>query len=202
VPVIDGNVVVCVDVSGSMSYPVTGFRRGQTSVTRCVDVAALMAAAILRQNSRAMVLPFDTEVRDVNLNARDTVMTNSGKLAALCGGGTACSVAIDRIAVSRHPVDLVVLISDNQSWFDATPGHRGTATMQAWERVKKLNRQARLVCLDIAPYTTTQAHERLDILNVGGFSDAVFDIIGTFARGELSAAHWVSEINKVRLDAE
>jgi len=29
---------------------------------------------------------------------------------------------------------------------------------------------------DLQPYTTTQAPDRSDILNVGGFSDAVFNV--------------------------
>jgi hypothetical protein len=50
------------------------------------------------------------------------------------------------------------------------PG-RGTATLQEWNAFKVRNPQARLVCIDIQPYATTQALERSDILNVGGFSD-------------------------------
>ena len=44
VPRLAGNVVVCPDVSGSMSSPATGWRKGATSVVRCVDIAALVAA--------------------------------------------------------------------------------------------------------------------------------------------------------------
>ena len=46
VPAIDGQMVVCPDVSGSMGSAITGYRHGSTSVVRCVDVAALFAAAI------------------------------------------------------------------------------------------------------------------------------------------------------------
>ena len=37
VPSIDGQVYVCPDVSGSMSSPITGFRKGSTSAVRCID---------------------------------------------------------------------------------------------------------------------------------------------------------------------
>lgn len=49
---------VCPDVSGSMAWPVTGWRRGATSALSCIDVAALVAAAPVRKNPRAEVLPF------------------------------------------------------------------------------------------------------------------------------------------------
>ncbi len=47
VPAIEGRVYVCPDVSGSMSSPVTGYRKGATTSVRCIDVAALVAAAVL-----------------------------------------------------------------------------------------------------------------------------------------------------------
>ena len=60
VPAFGGRVVVCPDVSGSMASPVTGTRRGATSAVRCIDVAALVAAAVLRTNRDALVLPFES----------------------------------------------------------------------------------------------------------------------------------------------
>ena len=50
---------------------------------------------------------------------------------------------------------------------------------------RQRNPKARLVCLDIQPNRTTQAAEREDILNIGGFSDQVFEVISAFASGEL-----------------
>jgi 60 kDa SS-A/Ro ribonucleoprotein len=44
-----------------------------------------------------------------------------------------------------------------------------------------------------------QASEREDILNVGGFSDQVFDVISEFAGGELNANHWIGVIDSVTL---
>ena len=49
--------------------------------------------------------------------------------------------------------DLVVFVSDNESWADAK-GSRGTGTMREWSVFKQRNPQARLVCLDIQPYAT------------------------------------------------
>jgi 60 kDa SS-A/Ro ribonucleoprotein len=60
VPVIEGKVYVCLDISGSMHTPVTGFRQGSTTAVRCIDVAALCAAAVLRKNPRAEVIPFES----------------------------------------------------------------------------------------------------------------------------------------------
>jgi 60 kDa SS-A/Ro ribonucleoprotein len=53
-----------------------------------------------------------------------------------------------------------------------------------------------LPCVDIQPYGTTQAKERDDILNIGGFSDQVFEIIALFAKGDLGGEHWVNLIER------
>ncbi|MFY8195036.1 MAG: vWA domain-containing protein, partial [Novosphingobium sp.] len=200
VPAVDGRVVICPDVSGSMSSPVTGFRRGATSAVRCIDVAGLVAAAFLRANREARVIPFEQDVVEIDLNPRDTVLTNAAKLASIGGGGTNCSAPLEQLVAEKAKVDLVVFVSDNESWMDADPnGYRGTAMMQSWQKLKARNPEAKLICINIQPSTTTQAVERPDILNIGGFSDAVFDVIGAFHRGELTPDHWVGEIEKFTL---
>jgi len=112
VPAIEGRVFVCPDVSGSMSSPVTGYRKGATTAVRCIDVAALVAAAVLRKNPRAEVLPFECDVVKVNLNSRDSVMTNATKLAAVGGGGTNCSAPLALLNRRKAKGDLVIFISD------------------------------------------------------------------------------------------
>ena len=198
VPAIEGRVYVCPDVSGSMSAQVTGFRKGATTAVRCIDVAALMAAAVLRKNPRASVLPFEQDVVNVSLNSRDSVMTNAAHLAAIGGGGTNCSAPLALLNQRRAAGDLVIFVSDYESWVDAGAG-QGTATMREWNVFKRRNPHARLACIDVQPYRTVQAVEREDILNVGGFSDQVFEVISEFARGELNADHWIGVIESVAL---
>ncbi|MGJ7608939.1 vWA domain-containing protein [Variovorax sp. LT1R20] len=198
VPVFEGRVVVCPDVSGSMSSPVTGHRGSATSAVRCIDVAALVAAAVLRRNADARVLPFETKVVSLKLNPRDSVMTNAAKLAAVGGGGTSCSAPLALLNKEKAKADLVVLVSDNESWADRARG-RGTATMQEWAAFKERNPKARLVCIDIQPYATTQAQEREDVLNIGGFSDEVFKLLAVYAAGGLGADHWVGVIEETSI---
>src|SRR5215471_3498244 len=147
VPALSGKVYVFPDVSGSMSSPVTGVRRGATTAVRCIDVAALVAAAILRKNPNTEIVPFAECVKPIQLNARDSVMTNAEQLAALGGGGTNCSAPLELLNKRRAQGDLVVYVSDNQSWLDTHA--TGTATMREWTAWKKRNKSARLVCIDL-----------------------------------------------------
>jgi len=200
VPRLKGVTAICPDVSGSMSWAVMGHRKGATSKVRCVDVAGLMAATLLRQNRQAYVLPFEQDVVRVNLNPRDTVLTNAKRLADVGGGGTACSAPLEHLVAKRARVDTVILISDNESWADRRYGwDRGTPLMKAWGLVKKRNPNAKLVCLDLTPNVTTPAFERHDVLNIGGFSDRVFDLIADFANDRLGSDHWTGQIEKMEL---
>lgn len=205
VPKAPNGVWVFPDVSGSMHSPVTGHRQGATTAVRCIDVAALIAAAMLRQNpGSAEVLPFEsTVVTSCRLNPRDTVLTNAQKLASLPCGGTNCSAPLAELNRRKAKGDLLIYVSDNESWVDSphygTWGGGKTKTMTEWAAYKKRNPNAKLVCIDIQPYGSTQAAERQDILNIGGFSDRVFDVIAEFANGTLNPGHWVGVIEGVRL---
>jgi 60 kDa SS-A/Ro ribonucleoprotein len=197
---IAGKVYVMPDVSGSMHSAITGARGTATSVVRCIDVAALIAAAIVRRNPGAEVVPFNTKVVELALNPRDTVLTNAAKLASLPRGGTNCSAPLAHLNERSARGDIVIYVSDNQSWVDAANAQaRGTAMMVEWNRFKSRSPQARLVCIDLQPYATTQAAEREDILNVGGFSDQVFETIAEFAAGKLAADHWMSMIEAIEI---
>ena len=203
VPEIAGKVYIFPDVSGSMRSPVTGYRKGSTSAVRSIDVAALVAATVLRKNRHAEVIPFESKAIEVRLNARDSVMTNAEKLARLPAGGTNCSAPLQLLNKRRATGDLVIYVSDNESWIDSPVygrfGGGPTQTLAEWARFKERNPQARMVCIDVQANATTQAKERADILNIGGFSDAVFSLVAEFAEGRLSDGHWVVVIEAVTL---
>lgn len=196
VPAIEGRTFLCCDVSGSMRSPVTGHRTGATTKVRCVDVAALLAAAMLRKNPNAEVLPFENQVVNIKLSRTNSVMTNATKLAAIGGGGTNCSAPLARLNERKARGDLVVYVSDNESWIDARGG-RGTETMHQWKIFKAHNPGAKLICVDLQPSRTAQAVDGSDVLNVGGFSDQVFEVMRTFASANDGADGWVKAIERI-----
>jgi 60 kDa SS-A/Ro ribonucleoprotein len=199
VPALPGRTVVAVDVSGSMSSPVTGHRKGATTKTTCRDVAALFAAAILRRNRSALVVPFHDRVCDVDLDPQAPILAVSQRLAALPSGGTNCSAVLSQLNRLGERADTVVYLSDNESWVDASPNGRSTAMLVEWRRFKKNNRTARLVCIDLQPLRTVQAPVADDVVHVGGFSDAVFDVLNDVVRGGIRPDHFVDRIKQVTI---
>jgi 60 kDa SS-A/Ro ribonucleoprotein len=215
VPKLPGPVIIGLDTSGSMGCAVTGNRgRGGTSKMRCVDVAALFAAAILRRNPDSVVIPFDTRAYNVDgkgakVDPSDSILSLSARLSKYGGGGTDCSLPFVEAnkRYSKQRFAGIVLVSDNESWIDSGRafgyGRNGsTGVMTQLEQFKKTQQKLgiadpKLVCIDLQPYGTSQAPERDDILNIGGFSDAVFNVVSSFLEGD--ASHFVREVESVEL---
>jgi 60 kDa SS-A/Ro ribonucleoprotein len=206
VPELPGPVVIGLDTSGSMSSSVTGDRgRGATSKMRCIDVAALFAAAILRRNPDSIVIPFDTAAYDAKMDPNDSILSIAERLAKYGGGGTDCSLPL--VAANQNHAKRkfagVVLVSDNESWVGTGRGG-STGVMTAWEAFvanqrKLAGKEAspKLVCIDLQPYRTVQACERADIMNIGGYSDSVFNVISSFLTD--NDQRFVAEVEAIKL---
>ena len=97
VPELPGPVVIGLDTSGSMGCPVTGFRgRGATTKMRCVDVAALFAAAILRRNPDSVVIPFDTRANNVRVDPGSSYHPGPP-------GSSLCGLPLPTVHVAKPP---------------------------------------------------------------------------------------------------
>jgi 60 kDa SS-A/Ro ribonucleoprotein len=84
----------------------------------------------------------------------------------------------------------------------AGAAHGSTAVMTQWQKFVTNQRKLdvanpKLVCIDLQPYATTLAQERTDILNVGGFSDAVCNLVASFLADE--ANRFVAEVEAIEL---
>lgn len=228
VPELPGPVVIGLDTSGSMGCSATGFRgRGATSKMRCLDVAALFAAAILRRNPDSVVIPFDTSAYDCKIDPNDSILSIAERLAKYGGGGTNCALPLEAANVlhANRKFAGVILVSDNESWV-GTGRHGSSGVMTAWEtfvanqrRLRQPTAQAagssepqgasprvpenrarnepKLVNIDLQPYQTVQACERADIMNIGGFSDSVFNVISAFLAD--NNQRFVAEVEAIEL---
>jgi 60 kDa SS-A/Ro ribonucleoprotein len=203
-----GGVAVMVDVSGSMKSGRVGPARpdGTPSSVRCIDVAGLFASAILRKNPNAIVLPFDFDVHvqpGKALTSRDSILTNTEKLASYGGGGTTCSSALTYMNKMGLKAKTVIYLSDNESWVDAKPGYYGrrgsTATMDQWKIFKVANPQAKMINIDMTPNGTAQTSNDADIMNIGGFTDKIFTTVQEFVLGTSESQQWVPAIKAMVL---
>jgi len=208
IPEIDGQVAVFLDVSGSMNSPITGNRAGATSKMTCVQAAAMIAAALLKKNPNTIILPFDTRLHDtVALNPMDSIATIAQTLSRFGGGGTNCSLPMEWLAKSGKKVDLIVYVSDNESWVETESNTRYryqqdqvTGTLRHWTDVKRQHKHTKMVCIDLTPNVSVQAPSTSkDIMNIGGFSDNVFTVLAEFVKGQWSPDFWVKDVEATTL---
>ena len=195
-----GRVCICPDLSGSMNCPITGNRGTVSSKTSRKDVAALMAAIALRQNPEADVVAWATHSQVVKLNPRDSVMTNAHALRNVSvGHGTDASQALRLINQKGIKCDAIVYLSDFQSWMAPVfQNSKGTGLASEWELFRKRNKGAKFIGIDLGGDDgSVQLPDNPDALNIAGFSDSVFDVIGRFVRSD--NAHFVDTVNEVEL---
>jgi 60 kDa SS-A/Ro ribonucleoprotein len=191
VPSFKGKVYVGVDCSGSMGAPVTGNRGSATSVISCNQVAALMAACVLRKAEQCDVYRFDTQAEELSLNPKASVMENT-RIIGTHGGGTDCGATLRVLNQRRAMGDVVIILSDNESWSNPYGGSH-TNLMAEWKTFKKRNPNAKLICVDLAANTTSQVpSSSKDVLCVGGFSDTVFEVVSNFL--EFSEMRWRDQV--------
>jgi 60 kDa SS-A/Ro ribonucleoprotein len=201
IPEFEGRTAVLVDISGSMGQAINGWFSCNADETSCREVAGLFAAAIARKNPDAVVYQFSTTATRVRFNPFDTVFTNTEKITRGSWGGTSISSGLEALLrdfKKKELPDNVIIISDNESWADAYGysyyGGDATATMSKWASYKGKNKNARLILMDLTPTSNTQTQDRDDILNVGGFSDAVFDAIAGFCESRGKGDYWARKI--------
>lgn len=204
-PVIEGNNVIVVDVSGSMIDPITGQLFNTSSKIRCIDVAALFTAAVVKRNPDTRVLPVDTRVHPYKTEPRNTIITEAQRLAKFGGGGTNLGLAFEFLCHNRIKVDNVIVISDMESWVNSGNTRYpnpwgGTTSMAHWEMVHSYNRNSKLVCINIVPGKASQIDDKNkdDILQISGWNDAVFSVIEGFLSGDTQ--DWVDIISNTPLD--
>jgi 60 kDa SS-A/Ro ribonucleoprotein len=104
--------------------------------------------------------------------------------------GTSCSMPFRHLNELRRTADLVMCVTASRSWADfaSTPTTRGKrlATMaEEWTLFRARNRRARLVLIDLQAQGMTRAPGHPEVLQVGGFSDAMLRVVALFAAGKL-----------------
>ena len=153
VPKLDGETLVVIDVSGSMS--------GTPS-----EIASLFGAMLIKANE-CDVMTFATKAEYINYDPSDTVISLRNKFR-FSGGGTNVKSVFEK---ANKSYDNIILLSDFQSWLGYT-----TPTKEYNAYKKKYNVNPHVFSWDLAGMSTLQFPEN-QIYCLAGFSDKVFDVM-------------------------
>jgi len=153
VPKFDGETLVVMDVSGSMS--------GKPS-----EIASLFGAILAKVNN-CDVMTFSTNAQYKQYNPMDSVLTIRGSFR-YSGGGTNFRSIFEK---ANKKYDRVIILSDMQGWM----GYE-TPTRQFAEYKKRFGANPFVYSWDLAGYSTLQFPEQ-NVFALAGFSEKVFDIM-------------------------
>ena len=177
IPKLPGSTVIAVDVSGSMSSPVS-----QKSDIRCVEIGMMLGLIANRICANSLFYSFDTRIEKYALSSRAGILETCIRNAA-CGGGTDMGLPFEAMIRDRVKADRVIVISDNMcnSGYSMW-GHKPVQSL-ADEYRRKSGHDIWVHAIDLQGYGTQQfTGPKTNI--IAGWSEKVFNFILLAEQGE------------------
>lgn len=172
VPKFDGETLVVLDESGSMS--------GKPSI-----IGSLFSAVLIKSNN-ADFITFSDNARYRNVNPMDSTITISQSIKFASGGTNFHAI----FQTANKKYDRVIILSDMQGWIG---GNCPTHEFNEWKKLTGAN--PFVYSFDLNSYGTMQFPEE-NVFCLAGFSEKVFDIMSLMEKDKNSI---IKEINKIEL---
>lgn len=176
VPVWPGSTAIFVDLSGSMSSPLSA-----KSKLQYVDLACLMGAMATQLAQGAyLVGGFGESYADVPVSRYDSMITNTEKIRhTQVGHSTNAWLTIESLRKRKKAFDRVLIFSDMQC-YNSYGGQQSLAEEWILYR-KEVNPKAVLYSVDLAGYGTLQFPQGdQGVVQLAGWSDRVLDLISAY----------------------
>jgi len=169
VPTFKGKTLIAVDASGSMSGdPITK--------------AAVFAAAMIKANDADVIL-YDTDVKELTVSSRSTVIDLANKIIkSAMGGGTETSLVFKYAEEQKTKYDRIVILSDNESWAESYGGSDVQTAYKAY--CKDKGADPFVYAIDIQGYGSTDLQKSSKVFHLVGWSERLLDFIGYAERGD------------------
>lgn len=164
-PRLEGKTLIAIDTSGSM--------KGDA-----LTKASLFGATLLKANTEADVMLYDTEVQHPILSSRLPVIDLAQKIqTAAGGGGTMTSLVFTESLSKKKVYDRIIIISDNESWSDE-------AVQPYYEAYKRrLDSNPFVYAIDIQGYGTTDITGGR-VKHLTGWAGRLLDFVAQAEKGE------------------
>ncbi len=179
VPVTGGNVLVAVDVSGSMSGNWTGFVMGIEGWTP-VMAAGAMALVTMTVEPNSHLIGFDGTTHEFQLSGKTRIDQVVQALSRIQGGRTDTSLPVKYALTKRMDVDAIVSYTDNETW----SGY-GHVTEEVQKYTDKFGPFKFLNCAMTATGTSDVDHKNPNMFELVGMDANTPRIISEFIQGNL-----------------
>lgn len=162
------NILVAVDISGSMQHAVNGMQMSAS------QIANVLAVTILKSEPNAELVWFDTGLKAPTIGRRtsiDEVLRRSPN-----GGGTDCAQAFVHALTTKTKYDAILILTDSETW----AGNRhGLELLNQYRSSVNPNVKVVEVAMVANPSTTLPVDDK-NVLRVVGFDASVTEVINTY----------------------
>lgn len=168
IPDYNGKTAVLVDVSGSMGATVSA-----NSSIRLYEIGAFMGSCLASKQRDVQVIAFGTSAKEIPIKAHDNLMSITDKLTNVqgtIGYGTNLAVGMNLV---DDDVERIIIMSDMQF---------GNFTLD----VRDYKGGKPIYAFNLESYPHCSFNKQQKCIEIGGFSDKVFDLIELLESGKLS----------------
>jgi len=191
------------DVSGSMGSQINSSNKpgniyscysSQPGALSCAEAAAAMSMVTARTEKKSHVMGFADSFRDLGIRANDTLDQVLRKTSSMNFGGTDCSLPMKWALKNNVEVDVFIVYTDNETWYDGGGYSWGGQTHNDEKHVfealnqyrKKTGIDAKLVSVAMSPTNFSIVDPKdAGMLNVVGFDSSAPQIIHDFAADKI-----------------
>ncbi|GFR42498.1 hypothetical protein Agub_g3300 [Astrephomene gubernaculifera] len=167
------------DVSGSMSSPCSGMQ-----AVSCREAAAAVLMSLARCEPWLKTLAFSDQLVPLEIKSEDKLQDVVSRTDELPFGGTDCALPILHALERRIPVDVFVILTDNETWYGSV--HPAEALLRY--RAAMDLPDAKLVVLAFnAGHFSIADPKDPGMLDVAGLDSAVPRLVADFVAGRLLA---------------
>ena len=162
------NILVAVDISGSMQHPVNGMQMTAAQISNVLGVT------LLKAEDEAEMVWFDTGLSAPTIGRRtsiDDVLKKSPH-----GGGTDCAQAFVHALNTKVKYDAIIILTDSETWAGGT---HGLELLNKYRKTINKNVKVIEVAMVANPHTTLPVDDK-NVLRVVGFDASVVDVIQSY----------------------
>lgn len=171
-----GLTVIAVDMSGSMSSPVS-----EKSTVRCCEIGALLGMIANRICEDSVFYEFNNYASKVPVSASAPLLYSASQFR--CGGGTNMAAPFERMIKDGVKAGRVIVISDNECNIDRSWWGSKTVQAVADEYRHRTGCDCWVHAIDLQGYGAQQfAGPKTNI--IAGWSEKIFDFIRLAEQGE------------------
>lgn len=176
-PRLGGTTVIAVDVSGSMSSPISA-----KSDIRCCEIGMMLGLIANKMCDNSIFYTFENKIEKPALSSRNGILYTAVK-EAKASGGTDMDLPFEKMMEDRVRADRIILISDNMCNAGVSYWNKTPVQSLADQYRQKTGNDLWVHAIDLQGYGTQQFHGRKTNI-IAGWSEKVFDFIRLAEQGE------------------